>query len=184
VQLRGVVGGAEAGPAGERRKPDRGRVDEAERVTRAVGKARLELVQQARQDRLVERERALGVGLGEGAAADRSEAQVVGVVGVAGERGDQLAQRRDPGELGVEEGDELAPRGQDAHPAIGGGALGEVLKAPPWHRLAEVVEERIVMVHGQVRHVLSQHLVHQVETSTKPGHAPPPLRPGTGQPWA
>jgi len=112
--------------------------------------ARLEPVEQAAQNRLVEGERALGVGLGQRAAADRAEAQVVGVVGVAGEGRHELAQRGDPGELGVDQGDELAPRGQGAHPVIGAGALGEALEAPPRHRFAEVVEEGIVMLHGRV----------------------------------
>jgi hypothetical protein len=58
-------------------------------------------------------------------------------------------------------------------PAVGRVTLGELLEPPPRHRLAEVVQERILVVHGRVPHVLSQHMVLKVETSTKPGHAPP-----------
>jgi hypothetical protein len=70
-------------------------------------------------------------------------------------------------------GDELAPAGEGAHPAIGVSALGDLLKAPARHRLAEVMEQGIVVVRGRVPDVLSQHMAVHVETSTNPGHAPP-----------
>ena len=126
--------------------------------------------------------RALRVGIRERRAADRPAAEMIEPGGVALQAADDLAQARGAGKLAVEQGEELAPGGQPAHPRVGAMRRHQSIERVPGNMLQQTMKAAILVLHG-VALLVSKNVAQRPDPSKINAVRHVQQNP-TGQPWA
>jgi hypothetical protein len=94
------------------------------------------------------RTRAQRIGVGQGRARYRTAADMIEPGRLALQPGHDLPQAYRPGQLAIQQRDELALRRQTPHTTIRLMHFDQPVEFTPWNPLQQIVEHAIVMPHG------------------------------------
>jgi hypothetical protein len=139
--------GREACPVAEAVQPHTRRIDEVGRIRNGAAQTATGLLHHRREERREHLARPRRVGVGQRRTLRRTGAEVVEARRMAVQPADHLAKARRPRQLAIEQGHELALRGQSAHPKICFMLIDQAIELAPQHMLQNIVEYAILVPH-------------------------------------
>ena len=146
----------EVGRSSEERRPRRatpieleaGRIDQIDRIAQRPAQMPVGVMDHQRKQLGENFSGAVRIGIRQRRALHRARAQMVQPPPMALQTGDDLAQTRRPGQLAIEQRDELAFRRQSANPRICPVLRHQPVKLAPRQMLQNSMKNAILMAHG------------------------------------
>jgi hypothetical protein len=123
-------------------------IDQIDRFGQAAAQPAMAARDHQRQQFGKRRARPQRVGIRQGRPLRQLGAQVIEPRLLARHAVDDVAQARRPGQLAIQQRDELAFRRQPAHPSIGPVLFHQALEIRPRHLLQQIMKHAILMQHG------------------------------------